>query len=185
MLQLPRPDIGITPGCNLAIVSSLCNLISGISTTIYKPPGLLHEVQSANCGSVRAFRELVHDYFPYTPSGAGDFPQQLYDLCRNPMSHSAGLMDARAPIVAFTRVFNASHDNIGWTDEELEDLERSDRPQFHLPSPGIVIDPTRWTLHCDSFYLDVIDMLRRLNASPTQIRAAEDRFSKGVYNWRR
>ena len=59
MLQLPRPDIGITPGCNFAIVSSLCNLISGISTTIYKPPGLLHEVRSPNCGSARAFRELV------------------------------------------------------------------------------------------------------------------------------
>src|SRR4051812_6582998 len=51
MLQLPRPDIGITPGCNFAILSSLCNLISGISTTIFKPPSLLHEVRSPNCGS--------------------------------------------------------------------------------------------------------------------------------------
>jgi hypothetical protein len=34
MLQLPRPDIGIEPACNFAIMSSLCNLISGISTTI-------------------------------------------------------------------------------------------------------------------------------------------------------
>jgi hypothetical protein len=72
MLQLPRPDMGITPGCNFAIVSSLCNLISGISTTLFKPSGLLHEARSPSCGSARAFRELVADFFPYTPPGAGD-----------------------------------------------------------------------------------------------------------------
>src|SRR5262245_54739625 len=84
MLQLPRPDIGITPGCNFAIVSSLCNLISGISTTIFKPPDLLQAVRSPECGSARAFRELVGGFFPYMPPGAGNFPQQLYNLCRNP-----------------------------------------------------------------------------------------------------
>ncbi len=185
MLQLPRPDIGIRPGCNFAIVSSLCNLISGISTTIYKPSHLLQEVQSPKCGSARAFHGLIRDYFPYTPPGAVDFPQQLYDLCRNPMAHSAGLMDARAPVVAFARIFDPSHDSFGWSDEQLEDLERPDRPQFSLPYPGIAIDQTRWTLHCDSFYMDVIDMLRHLNADPTQMQAAEKRFSHRVYNWRR
>ena len=126
MLQLPRPDIGITPACNFAIVSSLCNLISGISTTIFKPPGLIHEVRSPDCGSARAFRELVSGFFPYTPSGAVDFPRQLYDLCRNPMVHAAGLMDAPSPVVFFTRIFDPAHDGVGWSDQELEDLERPD-----------------------------------------------------------
>jgi len=185
MLQLPRPDVGITPACNFAIVSTLCSLISGISTTIYKPRSVLHEVRSPRFGSRRAFQELVSDHFPYTPRGAQDFPKQVYDLCRNPMAHSVGLMDAAAPVVFFTRIFDVSHDNIGWTDQELEDLERPDRAQFNLRDRGIVIEPTRWTLHCDSFYMDVIAMVRGLNADPAQMQAAENRFTQGVYNWRR
>jgi len=184
MLQLPHPEIGIKSACNFAIVSSLCNLISGISTTVYKPRNLLNEVAS-KCGSGRAFRELVRDYFPYAPPGSVDFSEELYKLCRNPMAHSAGLIDAPAPVVAFTRILHGVHDDIGWTDNELEDLERRDRPQFNLPHPGIVIDSARWTLHCDSFYFDVIEMLRRLNADATQMRAAENRFTQAVYNWRR
>jgi hypothetical protein len=183
MLQLPRPEIGITPGCNFAIVSSLCNLISGVSTTIYKPPELLTQVRS-NCGAGHAFRSIVRDFFPYTPPGANSFPEQLYQLCRNPMAHSVGLMDAPAPVVLFSRALDAAHPERGWSDRELEDLERPDT-SFSFPYPGIVVDVQRWTLHCDSFYLDVIDMLRRLNVDPTQMRAAEARFAQGVHNWRR
>jgi hypothetical protein len=184
MLQLPRPDIGITAGCNFAIVSSLCNLISGISTTIYMPAALLGTLRSTGYGDKKAFKGLVGDFFPYTPPGAGDFAEQLYQLCRNPMVHSAGLMDAPAPVVAFSRVYHAVHDGTGWTDQELEDLERPDRPNT-IPNPGIMIDPQRWTLHCDSFYFDVIAMLRDLNINPAQMQAAESRFTQNVYNWRR
>jgi hypothetical protein len=93
-------------------------------------------------------------------------------------------MDAPSPVVSFTRVFDLAHDGVGWNDHELEDLERPDRP-FGFSVRGIVIEPQRWTLHCDSFYLDVIDMLRRLTADATQMQAAESRFAQGVFNWRR
>ncbi len=183
MLQLPRPDVGITPGCNFAITSTLCNLLSGISTTIYKPPHLLHEAES-NYGSGAAFRNLVRDFFPYTPAGAADFPRELYQLCRNPLAHSAGLIGAASPVVAFTRIFDASHPDQGWSDQELTDLERPGAP-FQLPHPGIVVNGQQWTLHCDSFYLDVIGLLRRLTADAAQMTAAERRFGQGVFNWRR
>ena len=97
---------------------------------------------------------------------------------------SFGLINAPAPVVIFTRILDPGHPDIGWSDQELEDLERPDRP-FRFPHPGIVIDDQRWTLHCDSFYLDVIDMLRRLTGDPTQMNAAESRFAQGIYNWRR
>src|SRR5437899_3216432 len=87
MLQLPRPDVGIGTGCNLAVSATLCNLLSGISTTMYKPAQLLHEVRS-NCRPARAFEGLVQDFFPYTPPGAVDFPKELYDYARNPLVHS-------------------------------------------------------------------------------------------------
>jgi hypothetical protein len=182
MLQLPRPEVGITPGCNFAITSTLYNLLSGISTTIYKPPHLLHEAESAY-GAGPAFRDLVRDFFPYTPAGANNFPRELYQLCRNPLAHSVGLVGAEAPVVSFTRIFHASHAGEGWSDQELNDLERPGTP-FRLQHPGIVVNGRRWTLHCDSFYLDVIDLLRRLTADATQMAAAEQRFGQGVFNWR-
>src|SRR5947207_2833292 len=91
MLQLPLPDIGIQPGCNFAITSTLCNLLSGISTTIYRPTALPDEAQT-RYDSGPAFRDLVRDFFPYTPPGDADFPAELYRLCRNPLAHAAGLM---------------------------------------------------------------------------------------------
>ena len=183
MLQLPRPEIGIRPGCNFAIVSSLCNLISGISTTIFKPPRFIREQQS-KCGAGEAFRGVVGSYFPYKPPGTAKFPKLLYELCRNPLAHSAGLSDTPKPVVTFARVFDASHPGVGWSDKELDDLEVPEK-SFGLPHSGIVADGERWTVHCDSFYLDVIEMLGRLSADSDQMRAAEDRFSRDMYNWRR
>lgn len=184
MLQLPRPNIGITPACNFAIVSSLCNLISGISTTIYQPAHLLSQGK-AKCTPGEAFKGLVQCFFPYTPPGSSDFPKDLYELCRNPMAHSLSLKDSKSgapPVVFFTRILHSAHPNSGWTDQELEDLE-SGRNQ--LSFAGIVIESDRWTLHCDSFYFDVIDLLRKLNSDPVQMQGAETRFCNGVYNWRR
>jgi hypothetical protein len=126
---------------------------------------------------------VVRDFFPYTPPGTNDFPGQLYEFCRNPLAHSVGLKNAAEPVVHFTRIFDPAHYNVGWSDQELEDLERPDRP-FQLSLPGIVIDPGRWTLYCDSFYMDVIELLRRLAADAAQMQAAEGRFCQGVYNWR-
>src|SRR4051812_20698431 len=67
MLQLPRPEIGITPACNFAIATTLCNLISGISTTLYKPQAVLNVVQSPEIGSGAAFKGLINDYFRPVP----------------------------------------------------------------------------------------------------------------------
>jgi hypothetical protein len=181
MLQLPRPDLGIIAACNFAIVSTLCNLISGISTTIYKPSDLLNQVTS-DCPSGRAFKELIRDFFSCKSKGANDIPENLYNLCRNPLAHSAGIADAALPRVYYTRVFHGEHDNAGWNDKELDDLERE---RFRLPYHSIAIRDQEWTIHCDCFYFEVIKMLRALIADVSQAQAAENRFSQGVYNWRK
>jgi hypothetical protein len=48
---------------------------------------------------------------------------------------------------------------------------------------GIVIEGQRWELNVDSFYFDVITLLRRLMANTKQMQAAENRFSQSVGNW--
>jgi hypothetical protein len=181
MLQLPRPDVGIDTGCNLALSGALCNILSGISTTVYKPAHLLHENQS-EFGSGAAFQFLVRDFFPSKPPGAVDFPKDLCNYARNPLVHALGL-DKNAWPVAFARVLHSPHPESGWTDQELNDLESS-RCRI-CDRPSIVIEGQKWTMHCDSFYLDVIEMLRRLTAHAAQMQAAERRFEHGVFNWRR
>ena len=92
-------------------------------------------------------------------------------------------MNAAAPVVSFTRIFDAGHNGVGWSDAELNELES--RGEAHGRHPGIVINGQRWTLHCDGFYLDVVNLLRRLTGSAAQMNAAEQRLAAGVYNWRR
>jgi hypothetical protein len=133
--------------------------------------------------SGKAFTDLVRDYFPYRPEGCSDFASDLYKFCRNPLAHSAGVLDAEKPIVWFKRSFDQSHPESGWTDRELNDLERPNSP-FKHPHPGIISDGTNWTLHCDSFYLDVINILVRLTENAAEMNAAEQRFKSGVINWR-
>ena len=182
MLQLPRPDVGIKAGCNFAIVSSLCNLISGISTTIFKPQPLLNEVQS-KYHSGPAFKEFVTSYYPSIPPNSSRFADELYNLCRNPMAHSVGIMDAAAPVVYFARFCDQAHPEIGWSDKELEDLENPSRP-FQISAPSVVIENGKWTLTCDSFYIDAIRMVCKLTADKTQMQAAENRFGQRIVNWR-
>jgi hypothetical protein len=183
MLQLPRPDIGIRASCNFGVASTLCNLLSGISTTIYKPADLLHEAQS-NCGAGRAFQGLIRDFFPYQPHGAVDFPRELYEYARNPLVHALGLANAAPPVVSLLlgRVLHVPHPDSGWTDHELNDLESG---RYNMTVPGVEINSQGWALYADSFYFDVIELLRRLTADAAQMQAAETRFQQGVYNWRR
>ncbi len=184
MLQLPRPDVGIEPACNYSIVSSLTNLISGLSVTIFKPKSLLEGSVRSKYGSGQAFQDLVRDYFPYTPSGITDFPKKLYKIARNPMAHSLGVLDKHAPKqVFFTRIFDPTHDGVGWNDKELEDLENP-FSSYSFPYQGITIESEVWTIHCDAFYIDVIEMLRNLTSDVDQMNAAENRFKQRAYVWR-
>ena len=180
MLKLPRPDVGIDTGCNLALSATLCNILSGISTTVYKPAHLLHEVKS-KCGAGKAFRCLVQDFFPFSPPGAVDFPRELYDYARNALVHALG-MDENVWRAVHARVLHNPHPQSGWTDQELDDLESGRWKISNQPSIGI--GAQQWTMYCDCFYFDTIELLRRLAADKIQMRAAENRFQQGVYNWR-
>src|SRR5262249_7791971 len=149
MLRLPRPEVGIETGCNIALSGMLCNILSGISSTIYKPARLLHEVQSKRC-SGEAFRGLVDKFFPFKPPGAVDFPQGLYKYARNPLAHSLGI--GSHPQVVFSRVLHSPHPDRGWDDNELDDLESG---RFQIKCDCIEIASQKWTMHCDRFYFDV------------------------------
>jgi hypothetical protein len=67
-------------------------------------------------------------------------------------------------------------------DNELNKLEGKP-DQFRIQSPTIIIEKDHWTLVCDCFYFDVIQLLRNLIADTKQMQAAELRFSQGCGHW--
>jgi hypothetical protein len=179
MLRLPCREIGVTPACNIAIVATLCNMISGVSTTIYKPAEFHHEARS-RVHSGETFKRLVREFFPYTPTGTADFATELYDYARNPLAHSAGV-SATPPLVRFDRFLVPPNNDRGWTFQELADFETG---AATIPFPGVSAKPGEWTVCPDAFYIDVINMLRRLTDDAAQMTAAENRFAQNVYIWR-
>jgi hypothetical protein len=181
MLQLPRLDVGIAPGCNFAIAATLCNLLSGISSTIYMPDPFPPKLDPKRASGY-AFKKLVTGYYPYQPHPTDDYAQMLYDFCRNSLSHSAALVKPGSPTVNYTRVFDQDHQDRGWSDKELTDLERPGSG-FRVPYQGLQIQAQALTIHCDAFYFDVIGLLRKLVTDAHQMQAAEARFAAGQPCW--
>ena len=66
MLRLPIPEQGIIDGagyggCNFAVATVLCNLVSGISVTAFRPSSL----NNNRISSGRVFRQLLENFYPW------------------------------------------------------------------------------------------------------------------------
>jgi hypothetical protein len=94
MLRLPLQAQGVKNGCNFAAASIICNLLSGISVTIFQPavfqrPDKKGKMQTI--GSGEAFKEFVKAFYP-DPSAShrSDIADVLYKELRNPFAHALG-----------------------------------------------------------------------------------------------
>jgi hypothetical protein len=87
MMLLPLPEHGLTSGCNFAATAVLCNIISGVSVSLFKPlrtkksnRGNRHPL-----GTGDLFKRLLWTYYP-----CGDneqrivFSRLMYKIVRNP-----------------------------------------------------------------------------------------------------
>jgi len=67
MLRLPMQAHGLNNGCNFASASVICNLVSGVSVTIFQPAVIQKPDRHGNMqmiGSGEAFREFVKAFYP-------------------------------------------------------------------------------------------------------------------------
>ena len=90
MLLLPRKEIGLEGGCNLAATAILFNIIAGFSVCLFESG----EDALRNRGDrSRRFREIIRQYYPWEnePVEKNQFVNILYDSARNPLTHSLGL----------------------------------------------------------------------------------------------
>jgi hypothetical protein len=162
MMRLPLPEIGITGGCNFAAAASLCNLVSGTSKVLYSPT-------NSNAGSGQRFKEVLQIYFPWDPSDDKEaVAELLYDLVRNPLAHSLGVLESGSIPTAITKG--------PLTLEQIEELETSQvRPRW-VPFT-VARNSSGNFVSVEGLYWGYFRLLENLVGDAAQMSAAESSLS--------
>ena len=179
MLRLPLPELGIIDsagygGCNFAVATVLCNIVSGISVTVFRPSSL----RNNRSRSGRVFRQLLENFYPWEQGDNGsEGAGALYSYFRNPLTHALGVQHGQSYRIQIGKSPSPLQNN------QIEEMEESStRPSWLLP--GISGSGTQWNLVAEGFYRDVFHMFWNLARNERQMRMAEQRFSNGDIVWR-
>lgn len=185
MLRLPMQAYGLNNGCNFASASIICNLISGVSVTIFQPAVIQRPDRHGNpqtIGSGEAFREFVKAFYPdASPQRRSDVAGVLYRQLRNPFAHALGVLSKGAFQLAIKKVVSPNGD--GLTQSEVAAIEESPQRSGGMPL-GVQGSGDQWEIIVDFFYRDALDMMVGLANDATQMAQAEGRFQAGTYVWR-
>lgn len=184
MLRLPMKKHGINNGCNFAAASVVCNLISGISVTIFQPAVFQKPDKDEKMpvmGSGGAFKEFVKAFYPDPlPDRRTEIADALYRLLRNPAAHALGVLKCGAYQLKIVRLPSKTGD--GLTQDEVAAIEES--PQRPVTSLGVRGSGSQWEIIVELLYRDALDMMVGLAHDSTQMQRAEKRFQAGTYVWR-
>jgi hypothetical protein len=180
MLLLPLPEAGITHGCNFASVATLCNVVSGVSVSLFKPKRTkkIRKKKKEKLGSGDHFRRLLWNFYPWE---AGEQHVQktkrVYDLVRNPLAHALGEHDTPEDEVIIRKT-GLKEKGKPLTEGELDELERSPTRPSWVPL-GVYYKDKRWNISAEGFYRGVFHMIWNLAKDADQMSRAERRFGKG------
>ena len=182
MLRLPLPEQGIDDpeygGCNFAVAATLCNLVSGISVTMFKPSKStrMDKGKKKWIYSGTAFKQLLKNHYPWEPrDNPTDGANALYYLFRNPLTHALAVHGKSSYQIRVKK--NSLHN------EQIRQIEESPiRPNWL--SPGLSGSGKQWTLDSRGFYRDVFHTFLDLAKDRQQMTEAEKRFSTGRIIWR-
>ncbi len=188
MLRLPMQAHGLMNGCNFASASVICNLLSGVSVTIFQPavterPDRHGKMQPI--GSGEAFRELVKAFYPDpTPERRAEIADVLYRYLRNPFAHALGVL-GKGGQLKVTKVTppSASTKGDGLSQAEVAAIEESPQRPGGV-TLGVQGTGNQWNIIVDFLYRDALDMMLALAQDARQMQQAEDRFQQGRYVWR-
>ena len=189
MLRLPMQAHGINNGCNFAAASVICNLISGVSVTIFQPVVFQEPDKHGNMrmiGSGKAFKEFLKAFYPdQSPKRRSDVADVLYYQLRNPFAHALGVLGKGAYQLVISRAPSPSAVTLsdGLTQADVKDIEESPQRPGGIPI-GVQGSGNQWEIIVDFLYRDTLDMMVDLANDTTQMQKAEERFRAGTYVWR-
>ncbi|GEM_PF-2592441 len=163
-------------GYNFACANLLCDLISGLSVTVYQPT-------NSNIYSGQAFKTLVQSpFFPSEPSDTTNDKklkaEALYDFVRNPLTHALGIDDEPGLDITIGKKPKPLNKR------ELSNLEKSPKRPTHI-KPGLAGGGGKWTLSVEGLHYAVFRLFWNLAQDQGQMDAADARFAAGTFAWRR
>ncbi len=180
MMMLPLPEAEITHGCNFASVATLCNIVSGVSVSLFKPRRTkkIRKKKKEKLRSGDHFCRLLWNFYPWE---AGEQhiqkTKRVYDLVRNPLTHALGEHDTPDDEVILRKT-SLKEKGKSLTESDLDELERSPTRPAWVPQ-GVYYKDKRWNISAEGFYRGVFHMIWNLAKDADQMRWAERRFSKG------
>jgi hypothetical protein len=163
-------------GYNFACADLLCDLISGLSVTVYQPI-------DTSGGSGKAFKTLVQSpFFPWEASNTQRDKQlkadALYRFVRNPLTHALGVDGvANMDIVIGKKPKPLSK-------RELAQMEKSTNRPSNV-RPPLSGGSKKWLLSVEGLHYSVFRLFWNLAQDKGQMDAAEARFAAGTFAWRK
>jgi hypothetical protein len=189
MLRLPMQAHGLNNGCNFASASVICNLMSGVSVTVFQPAVHQRPDKHGNMqkiGSGEAFKEFVKAFYPDPVSQRrSDVADVLYKHLRNPFAHALGVPCRGAYPLEINKALskNATTPGDGLTADEVTAIEESPQRPRRV-TLGVQGSGNQWKIIVDFLYRDSLDMMVSLAQDATQMQHAEARFQAGTHVWR-
>jgi hypothetical protein len=142
----------------------LCNLISGISTELYTLDPAIKE------GSGNRFRELLRNFYPWnSDEDKEDNIKVMYDLVRNPLTHSLGILKRRSLPIDIQKS--------PLVERQIVEIETSEKCPAWVPF-AVERNSTEYVVSVWGLYWGVFHMVERLARSNEQMQQAESRFSE-------
>jgi hypothetical protein len=165
----------IQRGFNFACANLLCDLLSGLSVTVYQPA-------NTSIGAGRAFKSLLSSpFFPWEPndsqSDKAEKADALYDFFRNPLTHAVGVDDNPGLDIAIGKKPKPL------TKRQLAQMEKSPTRPINI-KPALVGSGNKWILSVEGLHYAVFRLFWNLAQDTMQINAAEARFASGRFAWR-
>ena len=164
-------------GYNLACADLLCDLISGLSVTVYQP------ANTKIGGAGKAFKTLLlSPFFPGEPGDTSKVKEEkaaaLWDFVRNPLTHALGV-DKKPGLDITIGKKPKPLDKRG-----LAQMEKATTRPANIKSV-LTGGGTKWILSVEGLYYAVFRMFWNLAQDKGQMDAAEARFAAGTFAWRK
>lgn len=176
MLALPRHDLGMSGGCNLALTGLLSNVVAGCSVLLFEA-SLDSIWGSARSDSGGRFKELLIEYYPWRDDDALEpelAARLIYHEARNPLAHGLGVGKNR---IAFPGLPHGQQRSVMLAKRalcvnEIEDLlrHRGKGP----PAATVRSDPTAWVIDVVALTSGIFMLLHRLLDDAWQSDLAEE-----------
>jgi hypothetical protein len=166
------------PGFNFVAANFLCDVVSGISVSLYLP-GVTTKVRKGKVvpfGDGDYFRALLRQYYPWEAKERKARKQSiLYQVLRCPMAHALGLHEPPPRKLGIAK-------GSPLTQEQLNVAASSDvRPAFIPLAIARRAKSEKWSFSVEGFWWGVFAMLRALANDANQMLKADARFLAKTY----